>query len=89
MYPMPYNVKKNDLKFYANCTDPMGPAMTHSMFTIGWLDIGQPENAYKAFEKNLISHENKHCSHINRNDIFRIAHCGKGTVYRRSSRCLL
>ncbi|EGD75513.1 hypothetical protein PTSG_06584 [Salpingoeca rosetta] len=42
-YPLGYNmtakVRKNDLNFYAIVTDPRGPAMTWSMFAIGFMDI--------------------------------------------------
>ena len=53
MYPMPNNVKKNDLLFYANCTDPDGPAMTHSMFTVGLLEVGEKSLAFEAFQNNF------------------------------------
>ena len=53
MFPMPNNVKRNDLLFYANCTDPDGPAMTHSMFTIGLLEVGEENLAFEAFQNNF------------------------------------
>ena len=34
MWDMPDDVKKNDLELYENITDPNGPAMTWSIFTI-------------------------------------------------------
>ena len=37
----PIQVRYNDLKLYEERTDPDGPAMTHSMFAIGWLDLGE------------------------------------------------
>lgn len=45
-------VRYNDLKLYENRTDPDGPAMTHSMFAIGWLDLGENKKAEKPFLKN-------------------------------------
>ena len=45
-------VRYNDLILYENCTDPDGPAMTHSMFAIGWLDLGEKQKAEKPFLKN-------------------------------------
>lgn len=53
LYPMKERVKSNDLQFYSECTDIDGPAMTNSMFTIGWLDVGQHSNAKSSFEKNF------------------------------------
>ena len=45
-------VRYNDLKLYEERTDPDGPAMTHSMFAIGWLDIGDKKRAERPFVKN-------------------------------------
>lgn len=47
-------VRYNDLAYYQdeNITDPNGPAMTHSMFAIGWLEAGEQEKAERAFIKN-------------------------------------
>ena len=53
MFPMPNNVKRNDLLCYANCTDPDGPAMTHSMFTVGLLEVGEENLAFEAFQNNF------------------------------------
>jgi len=33
-------------------TDPNGPAMTHAMFAIGWLEAGEEKKAARAFLKN-------------------------------------
>ena len=51
-YPMTDAAKNNDLNFYSNITDPNGPAMTHSMFSIGWLEVGNKVAAQKEFKKN-------------------------------------
>ncbi|XP_012556543.2 protein-glucosylgalactosylhydroxylysine glucosidase [Hydra vulgaris] len=53
MFPMDRDVKKNDLLLYENITDLNGPAMTQSMFTIGWLEVGNRVAAEKAFKKNF------------------------------------
>lgn len=45
-------VRFNDLAFYENLTDPNGPAMTHAMFAIGWLEAGEKKKAEKSFLKN-------------------------------------
>jgi hypothetical protein len=38
---MPTAVQLNDLVYYSGRTDPDGPAMTYSMHTIGWIDLGK------------------------------------------------
>ena len=48
----PLQVRLNDLAFYENRTDPSGPAMTHAMFAIGWLEVGNKQKAEKSFLKN-------------------------------------
>ena len=48
----PIQVRYNDLKLYEERTDPDGPAMTHSMFAIGWLDLGENKKAEQPFLKN-------------------------------------
>ena len=53
MYQMEDDVRENDLRMYAKITDPDGPAMTHSMFTIGWLELGDEAQAEKEFKKNF------------------------------------
>ena len=52
MAPLSKRTKQNNLRLYANVTNPDGPAMTHSMFAIGWLDVGDPEQARVELEKN-------------------------------------
>jgi len=49
MYPMSPKVQQNDLVFYSAVTDPNGPAMTWSIYAIGYLDIGQYATAEKYF----------------------------------------
>ncbi|KAK2553759.1 Protein-glucosylgalactosylhydroxylysine glucosidase [Acropora cervicornis] len=48
-YPLMYEMDK---QLYEERTDPDGPAMTHSMFAIGWLDIGDKKRAERPFVKN-------------------------------------
>ncbi|XP_068683717.1 protein-glucosylgalactosylhydroxylysine glucosidase-like isoform X1 [Montipora foliosa] len=52
MHEMEKQVRYNDLAYYQNLTDPNGPAMTHAMFAIGWLETGEKEKAEQAFMKN-------------------------------------
>jgi len=41
----------NDLDFYERITDPTGPAMTWSMFAIGWLSVGNFQRSIPHFQK--------------------------------------
>lgn len=56
-FSMPRDVRKNDLTFYAPLTNPKGPAMTWSMFTVGFLDVGDAPTAedyfYRSYENNI------------------------------------
>ena len=51
MYPMPANVRENDLRIYEQYTDKNGPAMTKAMFAIGWLEIKNPAMASVSFKE--------------------------------------
>eukprot|EP01006_Ploeotia_vitrea_P059981 TRINITY_DN75100_c0_g1_i1.p1 TRINITY_DN75100_c0_g1~~TRINITY_DN75100_c0_g1_i1.p1 ORF type:complete len:728 (-),score=42.74 TRINITY_DN75100_c0_g1_i1:23-2206(-) len=50
-WPMDKQVAKNDLDWYGPKTDPNGPAMTWSMFCVGYLAIGEEEQGHKYFTK--------------------------------------
>ncbi|XP_062859596.1 protein-glucosylgalactosylhydroxylysine glucosidase [Trichomycterus rosablanca] len=49
--PMSSEVRRNDLEFYEAVTDPHGPAMTWSMFAVGWLELGKAEKAQQLLLK--------------------------------------
>lgn len=49
--PMTREVRRNDLEFYEAVTDPSGPAMTWSMFAVGWLELGEAEKAQQELQK--------------------------------------
>ncbi|XP_056383482.1 protein-glucosylgalactosylhydroxylysine glucosidase isoform X2 [Hyla sarda] len=51
MFPMSQECRKNDLQIYETVTDPDGPAMTWSMFTIGYMEIKEPIMAQQQFMK--------------------------------------
>ncbi|XP_078271342.1 protein-glucosylgalactosylhydroxylysine glucosidase isoform X2 [Rhinoraja longicauda] len=51
VYPMSPQVRKNDLVTYEAVTDPEGPAMTWSMFAIGWLELKDSTRAQQQFNK--------------------------------------
>ena len=40
------------MDYYGRLTDLNGPAMTHAMFAIGWLEVGEEKKAELAFKKN-------------------------------------
>lgn len=56
-YPLGYNMSDedhlSDLNYYAPRTDPHGPAMTWSMFSIGYLDLSEFELAAKYFNDSF------------------------------------
>ncbi|XP_051885325.1 protein-glucosylgalactosylhydroxylysine glucosidase isoform X2 [Pristis pectinata] len=51
MYHMSPQVRKNDLVMYEAVTDPEGPAMTWSMFAIGWLELKNATQAQQQLNK--------------------------------------
>ncbi|NXT71519.1 PGGHG glucosidase, partial [Chaetops frenatus] len=51
MHPMSAEVRRNDLEMYEPVTDPAGPAMTWSMFAVGWLELKELQRAWKQLEK--------------------------------------
>lgn len=55
MVNMSLDVRRNDLSFYEPRTNPRGPAMTKSMFAIGWLDVGDYTRAEKSFKESYIN----------------------------------
>jgi len=52
MYNMSQEVRRNDLEYYQYKNDPNGPAMTHSMFAVGWLELGNSTAAETEFAKS-------------------------------------
>lgn len=54
-YPIGLNfseqVLRNDLDFYEGITDPHGPAMTWSLFAMGWLRVGDYERSIAHFRR--------------------------------------
>ncbi|XP_061465855.1 protein-glucosylgalactosylhydroxylysine glucosidase isoform X2 [Rhineura floridana] len=51
MYPMDPEVRRNDLEMYEPVTDPQGPAMTWSMFAVGWLELKEIGRAQQQLSK--------------------------------------
>ncbi|NXU16697.1 PGGHG glucosidase, partial [Pardalotus punctatus] len=55
MHPMSAEVRRNDLEMYEPVTDPAGPAMTWSMFAVGWLELKELQRAQSQLEKCFIN----------------------------------
>ncbi|KAM4777828.1 protein-glucosylgalactosylhydroxylysine glucosidase isoform 2-T2 [Cyanocitta cristata] len=51
MHPMSAEVRRNDLEMYEPVTDPAGPAMTWSMFAVGWLELKELQRARSQLQK--------------------------------------
>ncbi|XP_043938824.1 protein-glucosylgalactosylhydroxylysine glucosidase [Protopterus annectens] len=50
-FPMSSAVRENDLEIYERVTDPHGPAMTWSMFAVGWLELKRIQKAEAQLKK--------------------------------------
>lgn len=55
MANMSLDVRRSDLSFYEPRTNPRGPAMTKSMFAIGWLDVGDYARAEISFNESYVN----------------------------------
>ncbi|XP_072194702.1 protein-glucosylgalactosylhydroxylysine glucosidase isoform X2 [Excalfactoria chinensis] len=51
MHPMHPEVRRNDLMMYEPVTELSGPAMTWSMFAVGWLELKEMERAQGQLNK--------------------------------------
>ncbi|KFP84216.1 Acid trehalase-like 1, partial [Acanthisitta chloris] len=51
MHPMSPEVRRNDLEIYEPVTDLAGPAMTWSMFAVGWLELKEVQRAQSQLHK--------------------------------------
>ncbi|KAG8437893.1 hypothetical protein GDO86_008551 [Hymenochirus boettgeri] len=51
MFSMTSEQRKNDLEIYESLTDPNGPAMTWSMFAVGWMELKKIEKAQQQLKK--------------------------------------
>nr|XP_033784772.1 protein-glucosylgalactosylhydroxylysine glucosidase isoform X2 [Geotrypetes seraphini] len=50
-YPMNAEVQRNNLEIYEAVTDPGGPAMTWSMFAVGWMQLKEIQKAQDLLKK--------------------------------------
>lgn len=51
MYPMSPEVRRNDLEMYEPVTELDGPAMTWSMFAVGWMELKEIQRAQSQLSK--------------------------------------
>ncbi|XP_051477784.1 protein-glucosylgalactosylhydroxylysine glucosidase [Apus apus] len=51
MHPMSPEVRRNDLEVYEPVTERDGPAMTWSMFAVGWLELKEVQRAQSQLNK--------------------------------------
>lgn len=51
MHPMSPEVRRNDLETYEPVTELNGPAMTWSMFAVGWLELKEMQRAQSQLNK--------------------------------------
>ncbi|XP_043404018.1 protein-glucosylgalactosylhydroxylysine glucosidase isoform X1 [Chelonia mydas] len=51
MYPMSSEVRRNDLEMYEPVTELDGPAMTWSMFAVGWMELKEIQRAQSQLSK--------------------------------------
>lgn len=56
-YPVPFplspQVRRTNLEVYEPATDPQGPAMTWSMFAVGWLELKEPGRARSLLDRSF------------------------------------
>ncbi|KAM4617573.1 protein-glucosylgalactosylhydroxylysine glucosidase [Discoglossus pictus] len=55
MFPMTPEQRKIDLEIYESVTDPDGPAMTWSMFAIGWMELKKIDLAQNQLKKCFVN----------------------------------
>uniref|UniRef100_A0A8C5Y0N5 Protein-glucosylgalactosylhydroxylysine glucosidase n=1 Tax=Microcebus murinus TaxID=30608 RepID=A0A8C5Y0N5_MICMU len=56
-YPVPFSlspdVRRRNLEVYEAVTSPRGPAMTWSMFAVGWMELKDPEQARNFLDRSF------------------------------------
>ncbi|XP_021119751.1 protein-glucosylgalactosylhydroxylysine glucosidase isoform X8 [Heterocephalus glaber] len=56
-YPVPFplspDVRRRNLEIYEAVTSPRGPAMTWSMFAVGWMELKDPSRAQSLLDRNI------------------------------------
>ncbi|XP_026637307.1 protein-glucosylgalactosylhydroxylysine glucosidase [Microtus ochrogaster] len=58
-YPVPFplrpDIRRKNLEIYEAVTSPQGPAMTWSMFAVGWMELRDPSRAQVLLSKSFIN----------------------------------
>ncbi|XP_023578634.1 protein-glucosylgalactosylhydroxylysine glucosidase isoform X2 [Octodon degus] len=58
-YPVPFSlspdVRRRNLEIYEAVTSPRGPAMTWSMFAVGWMELKDPSRAQDLLDRSIIN----------------------------------
>ncbi|XP_003461364.1 protein-glucosylgalactosylhydroxylysine glucosidase isoform X4 [Cavia porcellus] len=58
-YPVPFplspDVRRRNLEIYEAVTSPQGPAMTWSMFAVGWMELKDSSRAQGLLDRNIIN----------------------------------
>ncbi|XP_027436261.1 protein-glucosylgalactosylhydroxylysine glucosidase isoform X8 [Zalophus californianus] len=56
-YPIPFHlsphIRRKNLEVYEAVTSPKGPAMTWSMFAVGWMELKDPQRARDLLERSF------------------------------------
>ncbi|XP_006877076.1 PREDICTED: acid trehalase-like protein 1 [Chrysochloris asiatica] len=56
-FPIPFSlspsVRRRNLEVYEAVTSPQGPAMTWSMFAVGWMELKDPERVQDLLDRNF------------------------------------
>ncbi|XP_075401232.1 protein-glucosylgalactosylhydroxylysine glucosidase isoform X1 [Tenrec ecaudatus] len=56
-YPVPFSlspsIRRRNLEVYEAVTSPQGPAMTWSMFAVGWLELKEPARGQQLLERSF------------------------------------
>uniref|UniRef100_A0A8C2MVQ8 Protein glucosylgalactosylhydroxylysine glucosidase n=1 Tax=Cricetulus griseus TaxID=10029 RepID=A0A8C2MVQ8_CRIGR len=58
-YPVPFplrpDIRRKNLEIYEAVTSPQGPAMTWSMFAVGWMELKEPSRAQVLLSRSFIN----------------------------------
>ncbi|XP_006893396.1 PREDICTED: acid trehalase-like protein 1 [Elephantulus edwardii] len=56
-YPIPFplspSIRRRNLELYEAVTSPQGPAMTWSMFAVGWLELKDPDRGQELLDRSF------------------------------------
>ncbi|XP_037694719.1 protein-glucosylgalactosylhydroxylysine glucosidase isoform X3 [Choloepus didactylus] len=52
-FPLSPDVRRKNLEVYEAVTSPQGPAMTWSMFAVGWMELKDPQRAWGLLQRSF------------------------------------